>query len=230
MFRDVRLRRETARNRLAGYRPAAESDPLSTRSYELHRRFGRAITYNKTALWLNTLERWLGWPTMQRALFTYFARWQFAHPQPRDFFDAVAEAAGRDLGWFFDQVYLGSNVFDYGVEALTSEEEASRFRTEVVVRRYGEATFPVDVLVTFENGEQITEAWNGIDRWRSFTYDRESRAASAQVDPERVLLLDVNYTNNSRALEPAGPAAATKWALKWMIWLQDGLLTWAFFA
>ena len=27
---------------------------------------GSVITYNKTALWLNTLERWLGWPTLQR--------------------------------------------------------------------------------------------------------------------------------------------------------------------
>jgi hypothetical protein len=44
-----------------------------------------------------------------------------------------------------------------------------------------------------------------------------------------VLLLDVNLTNNSRTLEPKGPAAATKWSLKWMVWLQDQLLSWAFF-
>ncbi len=30
------------------------------------------------------------------------------------------EVAGRDLGWFFDQVYRSSNVFDYGVEDLES--------------------------------------------------------------------------------------------------------------
>ena len=35
---------------------------------------GRAITYNKTALWLHTLERMLGWPTLQRILSTYFTR------------------------------------------------------------------------------------------------------------------------------------------------------------
>jgi hypothetical protein len=42
-----------------------------------------------------------------------------------------------------------------------------------------------------------------------------------------VLLLDVNYTNNSRTLKPKGSAAATKWSLKWMVWLQDAMLTWA---
>ena len=33
-----------------------------------------AITYNKTALWLHTLERMLGWDTLQRILSTYYAR------------------------------------------------------------------------------------------------------------------------------------------------------------
>ena len=45
----------------------------------------------------------------------------------------------------------------------------------------------------------------------------------------RVLLLDLNYTNNSRTLEPVGGEAATKWAVKWLIWLQSALLNWAFF-
>ena len=50
---------------------------------------------------------------------------------------------------------------------------------------------------------------------------------SAQVDPNRVLLLDVDYTNNSRTLAPKSAPAATKWSLTWMIWLQDCLLSWA---
>ena len=33
---------------------------------------------------------------------------------------------------------------------------------------------------------------------------RRRRRVSAQVDPDRVLLLDVNYTNNSKTLAPQG--------------------------
>jgi len=44
-----------------------------------------------------------------------------------------------------------------------------------------------------------------------------------------VLLLDSNFTNNSYAIAPQGPRAAPKWAAAWMVWLQDQLLTWAFF-
>ena len=102
------------------------------------------------------------------------------------------------------------------------------FRTTVVVRRLQAGQFPVDVLVTFSNGEQAREKWAGRDRWTVFTYDKPVKAVSAQIDPERVLLHDTNFTNNSVTLEPQGDRAATKWSLRWMVWLQDLLMTWAF--
>jgi hypothetical protein len=102
------------------------------------------------------------------------------------------------------------------------------YRTTVVARRLGAGQFPVDVLVTFSDGHQERERWDGRSRWQNFSYDRPARAVSAQIDPERVLLLDTNFTNNSRTLTPANDEAATKWSLRWMIWLQDLLMTCAF--
>jgi hypothetical protein len=227
VYRDIALSRETEGNRLAGYRRDAKSDAQSTPSFRYFPSTGGSITYNKTALWLNTLERWIGWPALQRVMAAHFDRWKFKHPKPDDFFRTATEVAGRDLQPFFDQVYRSSNVFDYGVEDLTAAREGPQYRSNVVVRRYGEATFPVDVLVTFENGERVTERWDGLDRWKLYSYIRPSAAVSAQVDPKRVLLLDVAYTNNSKTLRPDGPRAATKWSMIWMIWLQDCLLSWA---
>jgi hypothetical protein len=229
VFKDLAIARETDGNGLAGYRPDARSDAQSTPSFRYFPASGGAITYDKTALWLNTMERWLGWPTVQKIMATHFARWKFKHPRPNDFFDIANEVSGRDLSWYFDEVYRSSNVFDYGVQDFTTVPDGGHFRTTAVVRRYGEATFPVDVVVTFESGEQVTEHWDGRDRWTAYAYDRGAPGLSVQVDPNRVLLLDVNYTNNSRTLRPRGPAAATKWASKWMVWLQDSLLSWSFF-
>ena len=48
---------------------------------------------------------------------------------------------------------------------LKSTEEDGRYRTSVVVRRYGEAIFPVDVLVTLRGRHAGTEHWDGRDRW-----------------------------------------------------------------
>ena len=55
---------------------------------------------------------------MQRIMSTYFERWKFRHPKPQDFFAVVNEVSGRDMTWFFDQVYRSSNVFDYALDDL----------------------------------------------------------------------------------------------------------------
>jgi len=96
-----------------------------------------------------------------------------------------------------------------------------------VVRRYGEAIFPVDVEVAFESGERVRERWDGRERWKLYTYDRPSKARTAVVDPDRILALDIVRTNNSRTLEPQARRAAGKWMLPWMVWLQDLMLTYA---
>lgn len=248
VFRDHRLHRETDGNRLHAYRPLAAQDAQSTPTWQYWPGSAGAISYNKTALWLHTLERMLGWDVLQRAMATYFERWAFRHPAPADFFAVVNEVAGQDLTWFFDQVHRGSHVFDYGIDTFGSRRDTGRgffgepgarqfaasdgregYRTTVVVRRYGEGEFPVDVRVVFADGEEVRERWDGRDRWKRLEYHRASRAVSAQVDPDRVLLLDVDYTNNSATLEPRAAEAARKWSLAWLIWLQDHLLTYGFF-
>jgi hypothetical protein len=144
-------------------------------------------------------------------------------------------------------VHGTARVVDYGVERLTSEQQApagsvqrdgSRvhlegarasdhtYVTELVVRRYGDAVLPVDVVVHFADGHEALEQWDGRDPWRLWRWERPARAVSAEVDPRRVLLLDVNLTNNSYALQPDNRRAARAWGARWMIWLQDALITW----
>jgi hypothetical protein len=249
VFNDLPMTRAVDGNRLPGYRRNARSDVQSTPSWRYWPGTGGAITYNKTALWLHTLERMLGWETLQKILSTYFARYTFKHPTPADFFAVANEVSGRDLTPFFDQVYRSNAVVDYSIGKLTSERMVDRgyfgnsgqlaysanqqsgdlYRTEVVVRRLGDAILPVDVRVVFENGEEARWHWEGRETWGMFQIDRPVRAVSAQVDPDRVLLLDVNYTNNSLSLAPQAATAARKWSLTWLIWLQDHLLTYGFF-
>ncbi len=236
---------------LAGYRRGANSDVPASPTWRYWPATAGTITYSKTALWLHTLERMLGWETLQRIMSIYFTRWTFKHPKPDDFFAVVNEVSGQDLTWFFDQVYRSSATFDYGVDRLESEPPTERgfvgdgaaktfrrgdpppapdrYRTTVVVRRHGEGMFPVDVRVVFENNQETRWRWDGRDRWKQFDVEHPSRARYAEVDPDRVLLLDVNATNNSMTLQPSSKRAARKWSLVWLIWLQDHLLTYGFF-
>jgi hypothetical protein len=232
----------------AVYRAAAHGDVQASPTWTYWSGTAGATTYQKTALWLHTLERMLGWETLQQVLSTYFRRWAYRHPTPDDFFSIVNEVSGRDLSWFFDEVHRGDRVFDYGIETFESEPRAVRgyvgnsgarsyasgapgsaYRTAVVVRRFGEAVFPVDVRVVFENGEEVRWRWDGRDRWKLFEVDGPVRARRADVDPDRVLLLDVKSTNNSALRESPARRAGLKWSLAWLIWLQDHLLTHGFF-
>ncbi len=173
VFRDIRLSR-LDNDRLTGYRDNAEADSPVHADLSLLARHGDVChvqqdgAYGCTPSSATSAGR-----CVQRILSTYFERWKFRHPRPEDFFAVVNEVSGRDMTWFFDQVYRSSNEFDYGVQELAEREAAGR---TVVIRRYGEATFPVDVLTTFANGEQVRERWDGLERRVIYTYERSARA------------------------------------------------------
>jgi hypothetical protein len=230
VLEDVRWDRLLSGEVMSAYRSSPTIDIQATPSFRYWLRTSTPMTYAKPALWLHTLERALGWTTVQQVLSTFFDRWKFKHPGPGDLFEVANEVSGRDLTPFFDQVYRGSAVFDYGVDSVTATEAHDEtFANEIVVRRHGDGIFPVTILATLANGEQRRFAWDGAGRWHRVTLEHASRVVSAQVDPDQILVLDTNFTNNSFTTEPASGRAATKWAATWLVWLQDQLLTWAFF-
>lgn len=104
------------------------------------------------------------------------------------------------------------------------------FESVVDIRRWGGAVFPVEIRVTFSDGSIAEERWDGRERWTRFRYRDRARVTTVEVDPRRVLVLDVNSTNNSWSSRPQAAAAATKWTAKWMIWLPGVLELAVFFS
>ncbi len=241
--------------RMDGYRKAATSDIQAIPTYMYFPSTGSRLSYSKTALWLATLENFLGWDTLQEILSTFFERWKFGHPSPEDFIAVAEEVADQDMGWFFEQVYWRAEEFDYAIESVTSKPTAVEgmveregeleyvegvanedsdspgglYRTEVVVRRNGGGVFPVDVLLVFEDGEEIRDSWDGRYRWIKFIEERPAKLSYAVVDPDFILLLDTNRTNNSRLRESQATLPTVKWTTRWTLWLQDFLATFGFF-
>jgi hypothetical protein len=247
--------------RLARYRQDATSDPQSRPSYRYHPRRGGSLSYSKTALWLQTLENWIGWEDgLQPILSTFFARWKFAHPTADDFVAVANELTEQDIDGFLREV-MGSEAFDYAVDSVATFPTANEgwvktgsdltlvepaaggdggepaaadaagtlYRSEVVVERRGGGTFPVDVLLVFEDGHEIRHHWEGRQRWYMFTEEYPSRLAYAVVDPDGVLALDLRPTNNSMQVVPEPELPAWKWAARWTVWLQDFLATFGSF-
>jgi hypothetical protein len=201
------------------------------------------LTYYKTAQMLHTLEGLIGRPIMDSVMKAYFRRWRFRHPSGEDFIAVVNEIVprhhrarlGPNMNWFFDQILRGTGVCDYAVTALTntrtgtpggnlpdghapSDSAGTRVST-VIVSRLGEVALPVDVCVTFDDGSEVTEWWDGRDRNTSFTFRRGAAIAKAVVDPGGKITLDVNTINNSRAAAPPS-APARPFTARLAFWLQ----------
>ena len=200
------------------------------------------ITYGKTATMLITLEKVIGEDTLRNALHTYFMRYRFTHPTGEDFLKTIEEVSGKDLRWYFNQAVYGTNVLDYEVGDAHSDplkwwEKHSQFgedkdknevyRTYVTVQRKGEFTFPVDLVVKFDDGYTATEHWDGQDRWIRYQYDRKAKIVSAQIDPQDQILLDRNFFNNSY-VKKSNAFALYKLRNMWLFsseWLSQ-LLAW----
>jgi hypothetical protein len=173
---------------------------------------------------------------------TYARRFRFAHPTTADFVATVNEVTGRDWQWFFDQTFYSSASCDYAVEVearpartpagwLEGKDGKLAYRpsaaspargaegSRVMIVRHGEVTLPVELRVELDNGRVVNESWDGRDRWKRFEYP--AKVVRAVVDPDRKLAIDVDPVNNEWIArhEPAA-RASTKWAERFLLWLQ----------
>jgi aminopeptidase N len=193
------------------YLPAADLDPMSRFAYQyINGSSYGEITYGKTATVLLTLEKVIGDETLKRALHTYFMRYRFTHPTKEDFLKTVEEVSGQNLRWYFDQAVYGTQLLDYEIRRANSDrldwyvkdppkekKDVTVYRTQVQVHRKGDFIFPVEVVIRFDNGESVTEHWDGKDGWVRYTYEKKAKLVSAQIDPGTAVLLDRNLFNNS---------------------------------
>jgi len=116
------------------------------------------------------------------------------------------------------------------VEKAAKEAEKKRkdaklepeYLSKILIRRDGEAVLPVDIRITFKNGEVINEKWDGAYRWVKYEYTRRSEVKQVEVDPGHKLALDVNFTNNSWTSEP-DLSVVFKWSSTLLFWIQNVL-------
>lgn len=208
-----------------------------------------SIIYQKTATWLNTLERMIGIETMDEIFQDYYKKWAFKHPGSQDFIDIVNEVVtknhgskfGENLNWYFDQFLKDDKMVDYRVyqiynrrmlkdTGIFGKRDSRKFkkrelvedvyRSTVALERLGEAIVPVEILVHFEDGTEVTEYWDGKDRAKDLIYERSSKVEWAYIDPERKILMDSNLLNNSLSTK-SNKKPALKYGAKFMFFLQN---------
>jgi aminopeptidase N len=174
-------------------------------------------TYSKPVLSLLTLEGILGEDLMLEIMRTFFQSYKFQHPGTEEFRQIAEAVSGQNLAWFFDGLVYGEGVLNYAVTQVESNR--------VTVIREGDLQIPTEVLVKFQDGHSRLETWDGAEIEKSFEYPGEPGITSAEIDPERKILVDLRWSDNGltrRANLPGWLAIVTRLIYQ----LQNGLMAW----
>ncbi|MDZ7374271.1 MAG: M1 family metallopeptidase [candidate division KSB1 bacterium] len=233
-------------------------DPVGRRAWEFVDAASYSVnSYAKVAVTLATLERYVGKERFLRCLRAYFERWRFRHPRGEDFLRVVREELNEPAcESLLRQILEKPGRLDYGVARAVSYrqekpmgvdfQDAARsdsasglevgaardsalFWNEVLVRRYGEFQFPVDIALLFANGDTLRFSWDGQDAWHRIRLYQPSRLVAAVIDPDGRVPLDLNGNNNSRTVEPR-MRGVRKLVARWVYWLQVLFSTVSFFS
>ena len=150
-------------------------------------------------------------------------------PQGYDYSVAFGEDSSSIADSGSVQLELEEESANAGEESLSTEtasddsseveEEPKMYYSGVNLRRLGDFTFPVEVEITFDNGEILHESWDGKDYWKKFRYIKPAKLVSAKIDPNGKILIDLNFTNNSYSIEEK-KLGVTKLSARLLFWFQ----------
>lgn len=216
----------------------------------------KSLLYSKPATTLRTVQELIGEENMDKIIRAYFEKWKFRHPRGEDFMAVLKEellatqdsnVAAQVYGLFETSIY-DAIVLDYAVTHISNEalpaaqgifgnrEAAFTYRNDnagysmvskVTVQRKGDWVFPVEILVTFEDGSNQTLYWSGAEGSKIFELPGALKIVSAQIDPQYQIGLDTDWNNNSLTLEPS-EAPLWKYAAKTVFWVQNLMQTVSF--
>ncbi|MBK8967695.1 MAG: M1 family metallopeptidase [Saprospiraceae bacterium] len=139
----------------AAYRALALSgreEPLTTHADHFQTNYAYSLAaYVKGAVFLQQLGYIIGQKNLEAGLLRYFDTWKFKHPNSNDLIRIFEKQSGLELDWYREDFVNTTNTIDYGIKLV---EKEGRKSTRVVLERLGNMAMPLDILVTYSNGEQ----------------------------------------------------------------------------
>ena len=176
---------------------------------------------------IEVAERYLGWPAVQQALETFRQR---SMHTPAEFLAIASEQRGTDLSWLFGDMVSDGKSFDYALSGLESRPTGGGYDVRLTIDRRGDAVFArsLPVETRFADGTSIRDRWDAAAPQSSLEYTSTVPAIAATIDPELILILDEDRSNNSiTRQEPPWNRLALKLACDWAIWLQNLVVTYS---
>ena len=159
------------------------------------------VAYRKPGLGLFMLrESILGPDRFDYAFRNYIAKWAFKHPRPIDFFNAMENASGEDLAWFWKAWFYGTGNIDQAVSSLKYVKNDFEKGSLIGLENKGEVPMPVNISLTDAKGKVYSyhipvEVWM---RGNTIVYKAPTTTEIVKVtiDPKK-LYPDINLDNNT---------------------------------
>ena len=101
-----------------------------------------------------------------------------------------------------EKIYNDGKIDEEEAEKDEDEEneEEVNYTCKVIVNRLGELIIPQKVKITFANGDEVIEEWDGKARSYEFKYYRTNKIVKAEIDPGHYNKMDINIINNSKVI------------------------------
>ncbi|UCH83882.1 MAG: M1 family metallopeptidase [Candidatus Latescibacterota bacterium] len=169
---------------------------LSNRAEEFKHDY-TAMVYGKASLMFAALRYVVGDEAWESILKTYYDEWKFKHVNEERFRTVCEEVSGMDLGWFFDQWVYTRKICDYKLDKMKTRVNATGdgYQTQIVIKRVGEITMPLQLELTFRDGSKQTIEIPGRLRTIEKTFNFPEKPKRAALNPKNEIL-DVHMADN----------------------------------
>jgi hypothetical protein len=125
------------------------------------------------------------------ALRQYVQRWAYRQPTPQDFFNAMNDATGEDLSWFWTSWFRHAWAIDQAVTNVSYENGTPNDGASITLKLRRKMPMPVKAKITEADGDTRllslpVEVWQ---RGNTYTMrlDTDSRIQTVELDPNNQL-------------------------------------------
>jgi len=138
--------REYARLALSGFE---QPQTTNANRYDYNMAY-EATAYSKGSVFLGQLGYVIGPKNLAKTIKEYYREFKFKHPQPNDFRRVAERISGIQLKWYLTDWTQTTGAIDYGIKSVVEKDGG----TLVSLERIGSMPMPLDILVSFTNGEK----------------------------------------------------------------------------
>lgn len=206
---------------MASYYSYAGYGSLNDTSFRLlNKNVYQSVSYAKGALFLFTLEKYLGEQKLFFILRQYFNTYKFRHPTANDFFSILRKYAHKNIEWLITSFYENSFTCDYRILGINVSPD--HHQTEVLIVRDGEAVVPLEIVLHTDK-DTLKTFWSGKEKIKKIIFHTTNKIVSAEIDPGRKNLFDLNFANNSYTVKTQY-SGALYLSVRWFFWVQNLLM------